>query len=308
MSQTEADREIFDRRIRRIRRDRAARMSADHAFLRDRMVEDILDRLDSVTRSFSNALDLGTADGSLAAGLRARGIDTVTADAGFRFAQAADGVQCDEDLLPFAAGSFDLIVSAGALDSVNDLPGALTLARRALKPDGLFLAAFFGAGSLPRLRAALMATDQAVTGGAVARIHPQIDVRAAGDLLARAGFVLAVADVDRVQVRYDNPLRLIADLRGMAATNILRARGAHPLTRAHLPPLFEAFSASADADGRVAEIVQIIHLTAWSPGPNQPQPARRGSGKASLAEALRPVPRAGPDAGSDHASRPGRSK
>lgn len=293
MSEPPADPEIFDRRVRRIRRHRAAARFADHAFLRDRMVEDILDRLDSVTRTFTKALDLGTADGSLAAGLRARGIETIAADAGFRFAQAAGGIQCDEDRLPFADGSFDLIASAGVLDTVNDLPGALTLARRALKPDGLFIAAFFGAGSLPRLRAALMAADEAVTGGAVARIHPQIDIRAAGDLLSRAGFALPVADVDHVQVRYGDPLRLIADLRGMAATNILRGRGAHPLTRAHLPALFEAFSALADADGRVTETVEIVHLTAWSPGPDQPKPARRGSGRASLADALRPEPRSG---------------
>lgn len=294
MSQPPADPEIFDRRIRRIRRDRAARDFAAHAFLRERMVEDILDRLDSVTRNFTAALDLGTADGTLAAALRARGIETVAADAGHRFAEAAGGVQCDEDRLPFAAGSFDLIVSAGALDMVNDLPGALTLIRRALKPDGLFLAAFFGAGSLPRLRAALMAADEVVSGGAVARIHPQIDVRAAGDLLSRAGFVLPVADIDRVEVRYGDPLRLIADLRGMAATNILRGRRGTALRRAHLPPLFEAFAAMADADGRVTETVEIIHLTAWSPGPDQPQPARRGSGRASLADALKPKPRHDP--------------
>jgi SAM-dependent methyltransferase len=293
MSQPPADPEIFDRRIRRIRRDRAARNFAAHAFLRERMVEDILDRLDSVTRDFTTALDLGTADGSLAAGLRARGIRTVATDAGYRFARAAGGVQCDEDRLPFVPGSFDLIVSAGALDMVNDLPGALALARRALKPDGLFLAAFFGAGSLPRLRAALMAADEAVSGGAVARIHPQIDVRAAGDLLSRAGFALPVADIDRAQVRYGDPLRLIADLRGMAATNILRGQRGTALSRAHLAPLFEAFAAMADADGRVTETVEIIHLTAWSPGPDQPRPARRGSGRASLADALRPRPRHG---------------
>lgn len=291
MSHDPADPEIFDRHVRRLRRDRAARAFSDHSFLRDRMVEDILDRLDLVTRPFSRALDLGTADGGLAAALRARGIDTIAADAGHRFAQAAGGTQCDEDRLPFAGGSFDLIVSAGALDTVNDLPGALALARRALKPDGLFLAAFLGAGSLPRLRAALMAADEAVTGGAVARLHPQIDVRAAGDLLTRAGFALPVADVDQVDVRYGDPLRLMMDLRGMAATNILRGRGARPLTRAHMARLFEAFAEMADADGRVTETFRIIHLTAWSPAPDQPKPARRGSARTSLAEALRPVPR-----------------
>ncbi|SNS26655.1 Methyltransferase domain-containing protein [Sphingomonas laterariae] len=286
--------EIFDRRVRRLRRDRAARAFADHAFLRDRMVEDIVDRLDSVKRQFTRALDLGTADGALAAALRQRGIPVVAADAGFAFARAAGGIQCDEDRLPFADGSFDLIVSAGALDTVNDLPGALALIRLALRPDGLFLGAFFGAGSLPRLRSVLMAADEAAGRGVAARIHPQIDVRAAGDLLARAGFALPVADIDHAQIRYGDPLRLISDLRGMGATNILRQRAAAPLTRAHLPHLFDAFAALADADGRVTETVEIVHLTAWSPGPDQPQPARRGSGQASLADALKPVPLKGP--------------
>ncbi|ARS25799.1 class I SAM-dependent methyltransferase [Sphingomonas sp. KC8] len=283
-----ADPEIFDRRTRRLRRDRAAPGFADHAFLRDRMVEDLLDRLDSVKRTFTRALDLGTADGSLATALRTRGITTFTADPGFAFAKAAGGVQCDEDRLPFADGNFDLVIAAGGLDMVNDLPGALTLIRRILRPDGLFLAAFFGAGSLPRLRAALMAADDAAGRGVVARIHPQIDVRAAGDLLSRAGFALPVADIDHARVRYGDPLRLIGDLRGMAATNILRDRRGAALTAAHLPALFEAFAGMADADGRVTELFEIVHLTAWSPGPDQPKPARRGSGRTSLADALKP--------------------
>ncbi|WP_380877538.1 SAM-dependent methyltransferase [Sphingomonas sp. DBB INV C78] len=291
MSQPPDLAEIFDRRVRRLRRDRAATGFAAHSFLRDRMVEDLVDRLDSVKRSFGRALDLGTADGSLAAALRQRGISTVTADSGFAFARAGQGVQCDEDHMPFADGSFDLVVSAGGLDMVNDLPGALALIRRILRPDGLFLAAFFGAGSLPKLRTALMAADEAASGGVAARIHPQIDVRAAGDLLSRAGFALPVADVDHAQIRYGDPLRLIGDLRGMAATNILRDRRAPALTRAHLAALFDAFAGMADADGRVTEEVEIIHLTAWSPGPDQPQPARRGSGTASLADALKPRPR-----------------
>lgn len=280
-------REIFDRHMRRLRRDRAAPRFADHAFLRDRMLEDLIDRLQSVTRSFARALDLATADGALAARLRALGIATVAADPGFAFARAGHGVQCDEDRLPFADASFDLVTSAGGLDVVNDLPGALALVRRVLKPDGLFLAAFFGAGSLPRLRAALMAADEAAGTGIAARIHPQIDVRAAGDLLSRAGLVLAVADVDTVRVRYADPLRLIADLRGMAATNLLHGPRP-PIGRAHLAALFESFAAQADADGKVTETIEIIHLTAWSPGPDQPKPARRGSGTASLADALKP--------------------
>lgn len=278
--------EIFDRALRRRRRDRAAPDFAAHAFLRAHILDGLLDRLDGVTRRFTRALDLGCADGSAGVALRARGMEAVSADPGFAFARGAGGVQCDEDRLPFADGSFDLVLSAGGLETVNDLPGALALLRRVLRPDGLLLAGFVGAGSLPAMRAALLAADMAA-GGAAPRLHPQIDVRAAGDLLARAGFALPVADVETLAVRYADPFRLMADLRGMGATNILADRAAPPLDRRRLAALAGAFAARADADGRVTERFEIVTLTAWAPAPTQPQPARRGSGTASLADALR---------------------
>lgn len=279
--------EIFDRRRRRIGRDRAATHFTEHDFLRAHIIDELLDRLASVTRQFGRALDLGCADGAASAALRERGIQVVGADAGFAFARAEGGVQCDEDRLPFADASFDLVIAAGGLDMVNDLPGALTLIRRVLRPDGLFLAGFVGAGSLPRLRSALMAADIAQERGVAARIHPQIDVRAAGDLLARAGFALPVADSARLEVRYADPFRLIADLRGTGGGNILRGRRP-ALTRADLASVFATFAETAEADGRFTESVEIIYLTGWSPAPDQPRPARRGSGTQSLATALRP--------------------
>ena len=227
-------------------------------------------------------LDVGCFDGSWAP---PPGTRVARLDPGYRFAKAAGGVQGDEDRLPFADASFDLVVSAGVLDQVEDVPGALILARRVLRPDGLFLGAFLGAGSLPRLRAALREGER---GRPAARLHPQIDVRAAGDLLVRAGFALPVADVEHVTVRYPNLFRLMADLRGMAAGNLLASRA--PLGRAALARAAEAFASTADADGRVAETFSIITLTGWAPAPSQPQPARRGSGTASLAAALRPGP------------------
>ncbi|PTQ11640.1 SAM-dependent methyltransferase [Sphingomonas oleivorans] len=282
-----ADAEIFDRGLRRLRRDRAAPDFADHAFLLDHLIDELMHRLDSVTRTFSKALVLGCFDGRLAEALRARGLSVVSADAGWRFAHEAGGVQCDEDRLPFADGSFDLVVSAGVLDSVNDLPGALTLIRRILKPDGLFLGGFVGAGSLPRLRTATLAADSVAGGGVAARIHPQIDIRAAGDLLSRAGFALPVADGDRLDVGYANPFRLIADLRGMAGGNLLR--GERPaFGRAGVAALAESFADAADPDGRTRERFELVYLIGWAPAPDQPRPARRGSAVRSLADALKP--------------------
>lgn len=289
--------EIFSRELRRARRDRAAAIFADHAFLFDHMIEGILDRLDSVRRTFDLALDLGCHDGRLGTALRERGIEVTSADPGFRFATMCGGVQCEEDQLPFAEGSFDLVVSAGVLDQVNDLPGALTLIRRVLKPDGLFLAGFTGAGSLPLLRKAVLAADMAAGGAVAPRMHPMIDVRAAGDLLARAGFALPVADGEPLVVRYANPLRLIADLRGMAMTNLLKDQQAAPYGRARLQALVEALSGQVDADGKLAERFELIFMTGWSPAPGQPQPARRGSGQTSLASILPPRPRDDQDKG-----------
>jgi SAM-dependent methyltransferase len=274
--------EIFDRRRRRIRRDRAAARFANHDFLHARMADELIDRLDSVQRRFTRALDLGCLDGRVGQALRARSIGVFSADPGFRFAGAAGGVQCDEDRLPFADANFDLVIACGGLDQVNDLPGALALIRRALRPDGLFLGAFVGAGSLPRLRAALLGAEER----AVARLHPQIDVRSAGDLLARAGLALPVADSESVTVRYSSLFALLADLRGAASTNLLEG-AVPPLTRAALARAAELFEAGADADGKVGETIEIIHLLGWAPSPDQPQPARRGSATASLAAALR---------------------
>jgi len=276
--------EIFDRHLRRLRRDRAAPGFAHYSFVRDAIVEALLDRLDLVKRDFAHALDLGTADGGLRRALEARGIQVTASDAGARF--AGEGVQCDEDRLPFAPESFDLIVSAGVLDSVNDLPGALIQCRRALKPDGLFLAGFVGAGSLAWLRKALLVADQATGDAVPQRVHPLIDVRAAGDLLARAGFVLTVADSEPLDVGYGDPFRLMSDLRGMAATNMLTGQTL-PLTRGRLASLSQAFAVAAGPDGRLRERFELVFMTGWAPGPNQPQPARRGSGTTSLAAALR---------------------
>lgn len=263
--------EIFDRSLRRLRRDRAARNY--EPFLRDAMVEGISERLSVVTRTFSDVLDLGSANASV----NVPNARIVRCDAGAAFGHG--GVQADEDRLPFADASFDLVVSAGVLDSVNDLPGALSLIRRVLRPDGLFLGAFLGAGTLSTLRAAFREAEPGVT-----RLHPQVDVRSTGDLLVRAGFALPVADTETLSVRYGTIFSLLADLRATANTNLLRDRT--PLTRATLAATADAFARHADPDGRVPEKFEMVFLTGWAPDASQPRPARRGSATASLAAAL----------------------
>ncbi|HEX6375335.1 MAG TPA: methyltransferase domain-containing protein [Allosphingosinicella sp.] len=274
----------FDRRLRRLRRDRAAKCFDDADYLHRLAADELIERLDLVKREFRQTLDLGCAGGYLTRRLRERGLEVVSCDAGAAFARRVGGVQGDEDRLPFADRAFDLVVSVGALDSVNDLPGALLLVRRALRPDGLFLGAFAGAGSLPRLRRAMLAAD-AVEGGAAARVHPQIDVRAAGDLLTRAGLALPVVDVQPVDVRYSSLMGLVGDLRAMGATNILRARSRRPIGRHGLAAAIADFE---DGEGKTTERFEILHLLGWAPSPDQPRPARRGSAKVSLAQALKP--------------------
>jgi NADH dehydrogenase [ubiquinone] 1 alpha subcomplex assembly factor 5 len=276
----------FDRGLRRRRRDRAARSPALRDWLAPRISEEILERLDFVRRDFARALVLGGGHCGIAQKLAARGIRAIAADPGPVFAGTAGGVQCEEDLLPFADRSFDLIVSAGGLDTVNDLPGALALARRTLRPDGLFLAACWGAGSLPRLKGALLAAEEAEGRAHAPRIHPQIDVRAAGDLLARAGFALPVADAESVTVRYSGLPALVADLRAMAATNMLALRDPRPLGRIGYAAACAAFAAAADPDGKTGERFEILHLSGWAPDPSQPRAAARGSGAVSLAAML----------------------
>jgi NADH dehydrogenase [ubiquinone] 1 alpha subcomplex assembly factor 5 len=278
----------FDRALRRQRRDRAAPRIGGADYLLRAAGDDLLERLGLVTRSFEVALVLGAAEPALLAALRARGLRITAADPGGRFARAAGGVQCDEDRLPFGDARFDLVISVGLLDSVNDLPGALMLIRRALRPDGLFLGAFAGAGSLPRLKAAMLAADEAEGRPASPHIHPQIDVRAAGDLLSRAGFALPVADSDRIEVRYSGLASLVADLRAMGATNSLAGRDRRPIGRVGLAAAIADFASGAAPDGKIVEQFDIIHLAGWAPAPSQPQPARRGSATASLAAALRP--------------------
>lgn len=220
------------------------------------MTDELLSRLGAVRKQVSNALLIGGDAEAIAPEMATRGIVLMVADPGFGAARLAGGVQCDEDRMPFADASFDLVMAIGTLDTVNDLPGALTLIRRILRPDGVFLGAMVGAGSLPALRRAL-----AVNPG-IARIHPQIDVRGAGDLLGRAGFVLPVADTEIVNVRYGGIGRLSADLRANGLSNVLAGR--RPLSGTEFSAAKDVFEGAA-TDGKTMEQIALIFLTGWAP-------------------------------------------
>lgn len=283
--------QVFNRRLLRARRERAAGKLGDHGFLFEEVAERLLDRLDDVRRAFPQALDLGCHDGTIARALAGRGgIETlIRADLSPAMAARAGGLSlaADEEALPFGPGVFDLVLSNLSLHWVNDLPGALVQIRRALKPDGLFLAAMLGGETLRELRQAFAEAELEREGGVSPRVSPMADVRDVGDLLARAGFALPVADLDTVTVSYGDPLRLMTDLRGMGESNAVR-EARKGLTRrdtlmaaaARYRDLF------ADSDGRVPATFQVVFLTAWAPHPSQPQPLERGSASVCLADVL----------------------
>lgn len=282
---------LFDRALHARRRARAAANFGAHDFLIRRVMEDFAGRLLTVTRNFPLALDLGCHRGTLgAADLPPGKIGaTVSADlAPDMVAHAPDPrVAADEERLPFREGSFDLIASALSLHWVNDLPGTLVQIRRALVPDGLFIGALFGGATLTELRQSLQEAEIECEGGLSPRVSPFVDLRDMGSLLQRAGFALPVADTDRVTVRYENALRLMAELRGMGETNAL-------IERRRTPPRRETLMRAAAIyrekfglpDGRVPATFEIVTATGWSPHENQPKPLRPGSARVRLADAL----------------------
>lgn len=288
---------IFDRpAVRRHRTRAAATVPAIAPILQD-VADRLLDRLDDTKHRFARALDVG-GRGITAPMLRARGIEVVSTDLSPEMAarSAPHAVAADEEHLPFAPASFDLVVANLSLHWVNDLPGALIQLRMALKPDGLFLASLPILGTLAELRTALTTAEAMVSGGAAPRISPFPELRDAAGLLQRAGFALPVADVDRVTVRYDHPLRLMADLRRMGETSVLAERHPRPLTRAVLARACEIYARDfADPDGRLPATFEILTLTGWSPSETQQKPLRPGSAKMRLADALGAVEQSVPD-------------
>jgi SAM-dependent methyltransferase len=254
--------EVFDRRAVRRHRDRAAcHVSGVSDVLRD-AAERLLDRLDDTTRTFSRALDVG-GRGVVAPLLRARGIEVVSCDLSPAMAALNGGlmVAADEEFLPFAAHSFDLIVASLSLHWVNDLPGALIQLRLALRPEGLLLASLPALGTLGELRRALTEAEAVLTGGAAPRVSPFADLRDCAALLQRAGFALPVADAEDLRLLYADRLALLRELRAAGETNALRERDRRVPPRALFPA---ALAALPEEAGRAPVTLRLAVMTGWA--------------------------------------------
>jgi len=281
---------VFDRRALRLRRERAAGAGGGE-FLFVEAAERLAERLEDINRVFPRALDLGCRDGLMARAIAARGgiVDLVQADPAPGFAARVGGLRlaADPEILPFAAASFDVVLSALALHWVNDLPGALVQLRQALKPDGLLLASMLGGETLTELRQALIDAEIAEEGGLSPRVSPFADSRDLGGLLQRAGFALPVVDSDRIIATYPDALALMRELRAMGESNAVVERRRGVTRRATLLRAAALYAERfGQADGRIPATFEIITLTGWAPHASQPKPLRPGSATSRLATAL----------------------
>jgi SAM-dependent methyltransferase len=280
---------IFDRSLLRARRRRAERLGASD-FLVERVAEEMAERLAVVLRQFDRVVDLGTPGDAVRRALKASdkiGPIIAAIPAVPLIRTDALAVVADDEALPFGEATLDLVVSALSLQFANDLPGALVQVRRALRPDGLFVAALLGGDTLTELRQAFAEAEAEIENGISPHVAPFADLRELGALLQRAGFALPVTDVDRVTVRYSSPIALMHDLRRMGATNVLMERRRKPLRRATLMRMIEIYGERfADGDGRIRATFEIVWLSGWAPHESQQQPLRPGSAQRRLAEAL----------------------
>jgi SAM-dependent methyltransferase len=269
---------LFDRKLLLARRKRALALGAE-TFLLDRVAEELIERLGAVKRNFELALDLGTPGDTL---VRLLGNSSQVAKV-----EASDLLADDEEKFSLPEAKFDLAVSALALQWVNDLPGALVQIHRALKPDGLLLAALVGGETLHELRESLATAEAEIAGGASPRVSPFAEVRSLGALLQRAGYALPVIDSDRHTVRYETPFKLFQDLRRMGATNALVERSRKPLTKKIVARAAEIYAERfRDSDGRLRATFDILWVAGWVPHESQQKPLQPGSAKMRLADAL----------------------
>jgi len=287
--------QLFDRRLLARRLDRAAHYFAQAQFLRERATGDLIETLSVINRRFDVALEIGTRDGALLRALPGTPVADkigllIEADLSQGMAARQAGtarVVLDEEQLPFGDDTLNLVVSTLALHTVNDLPGVLVQIRRALKPDGLFVASLFGGETCTELRACLMEAELEVRGGAGPRVAPFADAADMIDLMKRAGFTIPVVDSDRVTVSYEHPLHLLRDLRWMGESNILHDRPRKGLNRAILARMSDLyFERFGDAEGRVPATFEIITVSGWKAHESQQKPLKPGSAKTRLADAL----------------------
>ena len=272
---------LFDRALLRARQDRARRIGPA-TFLFDRVAEEMDERLHAVLREFSDVADVWSPGEVLRKPLRDR----------FKSVVEIHPDPSGQEILGLQPESLDLVISALAFQFVNDLPGILAQIRRALRPDGLLLAAMIGGDTLSELRQSFAAAEAELESGVSPRVAPFADLRDVGALLQRAGFALPVTDVDRVVVRYDSAFALMQDLRRMGATNVLVERRRTPSRRATLLRMAQIYGERfADADGRIRATFDVIWLSGWAPHESQQKPLRPGSAKVGLAEAVRGVKR-----------------
>ena len=283
---------LFDRYSVRLHRDRAALVDwPKHRFLFDEVAKRLAERLLDITERFDLALDLGCRGGSFGAQLNAvkPATQVISADLSYVMIEQLETISivADEEFLPFAPHSFDLVGSVLSLHWTNDLPGALAQIARIIKPNGLFLGALFGIDSLRELKICLAEAESEISGGVSPRVSPFTEVRDAGALLQRAGFALPVTDIDTITLKYTDAFSLMKELRGMGETNSLLSRkksltGQKILLRA--AELYQQYF--EDEDGYIPATFQIIYMTGWSPHESQQQPSKRGSGVVRLTETL----------------------
>jgi SAM-dependent methyltransferase len=289
---------LFDRSRVSQNRDRASLRYRNYAFLKARESSQLLERLADVSRQFPKVLDIGAHDGQATEALlespqvgEVTALELSGAMVASMLAKGLNAIQGSEENLPFEPATFDLVTSVLALHWVNDLPGALAQIRSVLKPDGLFLGCLFGGGTLNELRTSLIEAESSLTGGISPRISPLPGLQDMAGLMQRAGFALPVADVERVTVRYSSPLKLLDDLKGMGEQAAFAKRGGQerrPLSRRMLARMAEVYQDRfSDPDGKVRASFEIVWLSGWAPAASQPKPLRPGSGKFSLADAVK---------------------
>ncbi|MDZ5699883.1 methyltransferase domain-containing protein [Chelativorans sp. M5D2P16] len=282
---------IFAPQLLRARKRRALAAREEGAgFLMRRTAEDLMDRLATVERRFPRAAAVFclTADAADAIVESGKADEVVRVEADERLLDGGyEGRLAAPETVPLPAESLDLAVSLLTLHETNDTPGLLLQIRRALKPDGLFLAALAGAGTLQELRESLLQAETEISGGAAPRVSPFADVRDTGALLQRAGFALPVTDLETLTVRYSTMFDLMRDLRAMGATSALAERSRRPATRALFLRAAEIYQERfADPDGRIRATFNIVWMSGWAPHTSQQKPLKPGSAKVSLKSAL----------------------